>query len=96
MALFFGFILWIFFGALFFFILYHVIYAAINAANKDSELLRDVREIKELLASRLAESSAQTQAGPPIDPSLTEICPGCGNRVHPQDTRCPECELLLR
>lgn len=94
-AFFFGFIMWIFFAAVFFFILYHVIYAAITAANRDSKLLNDVREIKELLADQLKEKSAHTQVTPPIDPALTETCPGCGHRVHPQDAACPDCGLTL-
>lgn len=88
--------LYLLFAFLFFFILYHVIYSAITAANRDSELAREVRELKQLLAARLAVPPAPAQAELPPDPALTEACPGCGNRVHPQDSSCPDCGLTLR
>lgn len=76
--------------------LYHVIYAAITAANKDSELLKELREIKARLAAEQAMAEpAHGQAALPVDPALTDVCPGCGNRVHPQDAACPDCGLAL-
>ena len=92
---FFGFFLYLLFAFLFFFILYHVIYSAITAANRDSELSRNVREIKQLLAEQ-RRTSDPAQAAPPVDPELTETCPGCGTRVHPRDASCPDCGLTLR
>ena len=94
MMFFFGFILWIFFAAVFFFILYHVIYAAINAANNESKLGQDVREIKLMLAAWQA-GQAEPAAQPQVDPALAEQCPGCGHRVHPDATSCPEYGLTL-
>lgn len=84
-------VVWIIFGAIFFFILYHVVFAAIN----DSSLAKDVREIKELLAARHAGPSGSPAAASEEDLLLTEACPGCGHKVHPQETTCPACGLRL-
>jgi len=90
MALFSVIIVWVVFAAIFLFVLYHVILVAINESN----LAKDVRKIKELLAARRAES-AEASATPPMDPALAEVCPGCGKRVHPEATVCPDCGLRL-
>jgi|GEM_PF-1810314 len=92
---------------LFFVALFVVIQNAVN----ESELAKDVRELKTLLerlaadaaagggfpdASRGAETAHRaSRAEQEGEDGEFEPCPGCGQRVRPADEACPSCGLTL-
>ncbi|XID94861.1 hypothetical protein ACF3MZ_10220 [Paenibacillaceae bacterium WGS1546] len=86
-------IIWLFGLFVFFFLLYNVIQYAIN----QSDLAKNVQEIKELLKNQMSGSPERSRVEyVPEQEGWTETCPGCGSRVPPNASICSDCGLNLR
>ncbi|WP_276355358.1 hypothetical protein [Cohnella caldifontis] len=93
-----GFVIWLILMAVFFFILHAVIRSAVD----QSDLTREVRELKERLynvnlnGDLSARPATGGESADPESEDLTETCPGCGNRVRVSDAYCSDCGFKLR
>ncbi|QAY65058.1 hypothetical protein [Paenibacillus protaetiae] len=86
-------ILWLFFAAIFFFILYGVIMWAMN----DSKLAQDVRQIRLILEKRAELDGIDVITDELSDrPYEVLACPECGYGCSVDDIYCSSCKTKLQ
>ncbi|WP_010245408.1 zinc ribbon domain-containing protein [Acetivibrio cellulolyticus] len=86
----------IFVLAFLFFVLYHVVRAAID----DTEMAKDIKFIRNALDNNFASSNNEEEELELEDNFQLlnvayDICPACKEKISPQDVECPHCRITL-